>query len=77
MVTLTTHDTKRGEDVRARIGVLSQVPSLWGELVGKWAQRLRHRILRRLFSCWQNIFGVWPVDGVVTDELRGAAARIR
>ena len=37
MVALTTHDTKRGEDVRARIGVLSQVPSLWAELVGKWA----------------------------------------
>ena len=35
MVALTTHDTKRGEDVRARIGVLSQVPSLWAELVGK------------------------------------------
>ena len=38
MTTLSTHDTKRGEDVRARIGVLSQVPSLWAELVGKWAQ---------------------------------------
>ena len=37
MVALSTHDTKRGEDVRARIGVLSQVPSLWAELVGKWA----------------------------------------
>ena len=36
MIALTTHDTKRGEDVRARIGVLSQVPSLWAELVGKW-----------------------------------------
>jgi len=28
MTTLSTHDTKRAEDVRARIGVLSQVPSL-------------------------------------------------
>ena len=36
MIALSTHDTKRGEDVRARIGVLSQVPSLWAELVGKW-----------------------------------------
>ncbi len=35
MTTLSTHDTKRGEDVRARIGVLSQVPSLWAEFV-KW-----------------------------------------
>ena len=32
MTTLSTHDTKRGEDVRARIGVLSQVPSLWARV---------------------------------------------
>ena len=36
MTTLSTHDTKRGEDVRARIGVLSQVPSLWTEMVTGW-----------------------------------------
>lgn len=36
MTTLSTHDTKRGEDVRARIGVLSQVPSLWAQLVDRW-----------------------------------------
>ena len=36
MVTLTTHDTKRGEDVRARIGVLSQVPGLWSQLIADW-----------------------------------------
>ena len=35
MTALTTHDTKRGEDVRARIGVLSQVPSLWAEFVAQ------------------------------------------
>ena len=29
MTTLSTHDTKRGEDVRARIGVLSQAAGLW------------------------------------------------
>ena len=42
MTALTTHDTKRGEDVRARIGVLSQVPSLWAELVGEWAADAPH-----------------------------------
>ena len=36
MTTLSTHDTKRGEDVRARIGVLSQVASLWAEFVARW-----------------------------------------
>jgi (1->4)-alpha-D-glucan 1-alpha-D-glucosylmutase len=71
MVALTTHDTKRGEDVRARIGVLSQVPSLWAELVGKWALQAPPPDPATGLFLLQNIFGIWPVDGVVTDELRG------
>ncbi len=71
MVALTTHDTKRGEDVRARIGVLSQVPSLWAGLVGKWALEAPPPDAATGLFLLQNIFGVWPVDGVVTDELRG------
>ena len=70
MTTLSTHDTKRGEDVRARIGVLSQVPSLWTEMVQGWERATPSPDpLTGLFR-WQNIFGVWPVDGTVTDELR-------
>jgi (1->4)-alpha-D-glucan 1-alpha-D-glucosylmutase len=71
MVALSTHDTKRGEDVRARIGVLSQVPSLWTELVGKWTRQAAPPDTATGLFLLQNIFGVWPVDGVVTDELRG------
>ena len=71
MVALTTHDTKRGEDVRARIGVLSQVPSLWAELVGKWVLEAPPPDAATGLFLLQNIFGVWPSDGVVTDDLRG------
>ena len=71
MVALTTHDTKRGEDVRARIGVLSQVPSLWAELVAKWVLGAPPPDAATGLFVLQNIFGVWPLDGVVTDELRG------
>ncbi|ULE32671.1 malto-oligosyltrehalose synthase [Mycobacterium sp. IDR2000157661] len=70
MVSLSTHDTKRGEDVRARIGVLSQVPSLWAELVGKWMLAAPPPDAGTGLFLLQNIFGVWPVDGEVTDELR-------
>jgi (1->4)-alpha-D-glucan 1-alpha-D-glucosylmutase len=70
MTTLSTHDTKRGEDVRARIGVLSQVPSLWAELVGGWERRAPSPDTATGLFLWQNIFGVWPVDGVVTERLR-------
>jgi len=71
MTTSTTHDTKRGEDVRARIGVLSQVPSLWGELVGTWLVQAPPPDGATALFLLQNVFGVWPADGAVTDGLRG------
>ncbi len=70
MVALTTHDTKRGEDVRARIGVLSQVPSLWAELVGKWALATPPPDAATGLFLLQNMFGVWPADGSIGDALR-------
>ena len=70
MTTLTTHDTKRGEDVRARIGVLSQVPSLWVEFVTRWEGLEPSPDRATGLFLWQNIFGVWPVDGEITDGLR-------
>jgi (1->4)-alpha-D-glucan 1-alpha-D-glucosylmutase len=70
MTTLSTHDTKRGEDVRARIGVLSQVPSLWAEFVASWQTSTPAPDSATALFLLQNIFGVWPADGQVTDELR-------
>jgi (1->4)-alpha-D-glucan 1-alpha-D-glucosylmutase len=70
MTTLTTHDTKRGEDVRARIGVLSQVPSLWAEFVARWEDLAASPDEATGLFLWQNIFGVWRPDGNVTDDLR-------
>lgn len=70
MTTLSTHDTKRGEDVRARIGVLSQVPSLWAQYVEAWSQRTPPPDSGTGLFLLQNMFGVWPVDGAVTDGLR-------
>ncbi|MBM7279415.1 malto-oligosyltrehalose synthase [Gordonia rubripertincta] len=70
MTATSTHDTKRGEDVRARIAVLSQVPERWSLLIERvW---LGTDIPDNL-ACYfllQNIFGVWPVDGEATGELR-------
>lgn len=70
MTTLTTHDTKRGEDVRARIGVLSQVPSLWSELVESWERSTSPPDPVTGLFLWQNMFGVWPASGEVSDQLR-------
>ena len=70
MTTLSTHDTKRGEDVRARIGVLSQVPSLWAEFVARWEITTPSPDPATGLFLWQNIFGIWPVTGEVTAQLR-------
>jgi (1->4)-alpha-D-glucan 1-alpha-D-glucosylmutase len=70
MTTLTTHDTKRSEDVRARISVLSQVPSLWAEFVARWETIATSPDAATGLFLWQNIFAVWPVDGAVTEQLR-------
>src|SRR5690606_25681943 len=45
MLSTATHDTKRGEDVRTRIDVLSEVPQEWGRHVRRWA-RLNRRLKR-------------------------------
>lgn len=71
MTTLSTHDTKRGEDVRARIGLLSQVPVTWADSVERWTTMSAPPDRDTALFLWQNIFGVWPVDGNVTDALRG------
>ncbi len=70
MTTLSTHDTKRGEDVRARIGVLSQVPSLWTEFLARWELEAPSPDAATGQFLWQNIFGVWPLNGEVTGQLR-------
>ncbi|MDX1872749.1 malto-oligosyltrehalose synthase [Mycolicibacterium sp. 120266] len=70
MVTTSTHDTKRSEDVRARIGVLSQIPALWADRVRRWSNIVLAPDEDTALFLWQNVFGVWPVDGEVSDELR-------
>ncbi len=70
MTTLSTHDTKRGEDVRARLGVLSQVPGLWSELVSRWEAAAPCPDPQTGLFLWQNLFGVWPEDGGVDAPLQ-------
>ncbi|GAC69998.1 malto-oligosyltrehalose synthase [Gordonia soli] len=70
MTASSTHDTKRSEDVRARIAILAQVPERWTQLVDAlWRdQPPPHRLTG--YFLLQNFIGVWPVDGPVTDDLR-------
>jgi (1->4)-alpha-D-glucan 1-alpha-D-glucosylmutase len=62
MTTLSTHDTKRSEDVRARLAVLAELPTEWASLVRYLLSRhpLADRALAHLV--WQNLVGAWPLS---------------
>jgi (1->4)-alpha-D-glucan 1-alpha-D-glucosylmutase len=64
MLASATHDHKRGEDSRARLAVLSAVPDLWREAVGRWsamAQGAIHPADR--YQLFQTLIGAWPDPG--------------
>ena len=70
MTTLSTHDTKRGEDVRARIAVLAEEPDRWAAELAELRRLhpLGHPDAERLL--WESIVGVWPTDGTAPEEER-------
>lgn len=65
MVTTSTHDTKRSEDVRSRLAVISERPGDWTRLAERWMAWFdRHApgIERPLaYTLLQNIVGAWPI----------------
>jgi (1->4)-alpha-D-glucan 1-alpha-D-glucosylmutase len=71
LLTLTTHDTKRSEDVRARIAVLSEMPDQWQSWIYEW-QKLTAGAKSDLegeiapnaneeYLYYQTLLGTWPV----------------
>ena len=62
MTTLSTHDTKRGEDVRARLAVLAELPDGWSEAVRRWSAEapLPDGAIAHLL--WQTVIGSWPIE---------------
>ena len=68
MLATSTHDTKRSEDVRARIGLLSEMPERWGEAVRRWSarnERLRvgeYPDRNAEYLLYQTLVGAWPID---------------
>ncbi len=67
MTALTTHDTKRSEDVRARLVLLAQCPAQWAEAVAAWsAKAAPHRAAAGPDPAteqliWQTLVGAWPI----------------
>jgi (1->4)-alpha-D-glucan 1-alpha-D-glucosylmutase len=72
MLATSTHDTKRGEDVRARLAVLSEKSEEWRRCVARWA-RLNRRARTQLddglaptrndeYLLYQTLLGSWPLE---------------
>ena len=67
MLATATHDTKRGEDVRARLAALSEIPDAWIAAVTRWsAMTAAHRTgqwpdRNTEYFFYQTLAGAWPI----------------
>ncbi|MGB8837969.1 MAG: hypothetical protein WCC67_14555, partial [Candidatus Acidiferrales bacterium] len=79
-----THDTKRGEDVRARINVLSEIPSEWRRRLNLWARwnAKKKKVVDRQpapdrneeIFLYETLLGAWPLS---TAEMPSFARRMK
>jgi (1->4)-alpha-D-glucan 1-alpha-D-glucosylmutase len=74
MITLSTHDTKRSDDVRARLAVLSEIPQEFDEAIHRWS-RMNNELRADLspdaptdlpdrnteYLLYQTLIGAWPI----------------
>ncbi|GHE33120.1 malto-oligosyltrehalose synthase [Sphingobacterium griseoflavum] len=66
--TTATHDTKRGEDARARLQVLTACPSLWTSMVNKWHRTIAQEFTGVMpssndqYAIFQAIFASYPMQ---------------
>ncbi|MCY0096924.1 malto-oligosyltrehalose synthase [Hoeflea ulvae] len=72
MLATATHDHKRGEDVRARLAVLGDIPDMWRERVTQW-DRLAGAAAEGVdaadrYMLYQTLFGAWPPELQVPDR---------
>ena len=74
MTALTTHDTKRSEDTRARMAVLAEVADEFAEVVATWTERCGIDEPALNLLAWQTLVGAWPIsDERLGDYLLKAA----
>lgn len=83
----STHDTKRSEDVRARINVLSELPQEWKLKVSRWSRLNRQHLTKsegeRMpdrndeYLFYQTLVGVWPLEAMGDEAYKEFCARIQ
>jgi (1->4)-alpha-D-glucan 1-alpha-D-glucosylmutase len=88
MLTTSTHDTKRSEDVRNRLNVLSELPQVWSSSVHRW-QRMNAKFKQKMedgrivpdgneeYLLYQTILGAWPWQMESREDRENYVERIR
>lgn len=68
LLATSTHDTKRSEDVRVRIGLISEIPAAWAEAVSRWSSANAHHRTgdapdrKTEYLLYQTLVGAWPIS---------------
>ena len=88
MLTTSTHDTKRSEDVRNRLNVLSELPQVWSAAIRRW-QRMNQKFKQPLeenrsapdsneeYLLYQTILGAWPWQMETLEDREAYVQRIK
>ncbi len=86
MLALSTHDTKRSEDVRARLNVLSEMPDRWDEALKRWTglnaakkvpvANLPAPYPNDEYLLYQTLLGIWPHEPLTAESLPAFRERI-
>jgi len=68
MTTLSTHDTKRSDDVRARLAVITEAPGDWRRFLRRWTRQNTQLKTNALpdrnteYFLYQTVIGAWPIE---------------
>ncbi|MES2571797.1 MAG: malto-oligosyltrehalose synthase, partial [Verrucomicrobiota bacterium] len=87
LVATSTHDTKRSEDVRARIAALSEMPQEWMEALQRWQSANREHPVEidgeiapdsnEEYLLYQTLLGSWPLAPMSEEERKDYISRIQ
>ena len=83
----STHDSKRSEDLRTRLDVLSEIPDAWGQAIERWSGHADalHSVVDGAaapsrndeYLLWQTLVGAWPLNGLDDDSTEDLRKRVQ
>jgi len=83
----STHDSKRSEDLRTRLDVLSEIPDAWGTVIERWSGQADylHAMVdggpapsrNDEYLLWQTLVGAWPLGGLTDASLEDMRVRVQ